>query len=53
MIRGTITQADIDRLRASGRPVKVYPQKRLACVSGWQYFTVLGDIRKNQHGSAK
>jgi len=34
----TITQKEIDRLRAAGRVVAVYPRKRLVLVDGYKRF---------------
>jgi hypothetical protein len=41
MKRPTITQAQVDALKASGRAVAIYPRKKLVVVDGFKYFRLV------------
>lgn len=37
----TITQAQVDALKAGGSCVHVYPRKRIVCVNGFRYYNLV------------
>ena len=36
--RPTISRKEVERLKAAGYNVHVYPRKKLVCVSGFKYY---------------